>query len=69
MKIEYRPGKQGGKRDTLTRRAGDLPTAANKKLTRNVGILLPKEVYWDVPDTGEIKFDVLEKTEFQDKNE
>jgi len=67
--MEYRPGKEGGKPDTLTRREGDLPTAGDKRLTRNVGILLPKERYWDIPDTEEIKLDILETTEFQDKDE
>jgi len=33
-----------------------------------VGILLPKERDWDIPDTEEIKLDMLETTEFQDKN-
>jgi len=33
FKIEYRPGKEGGKPDTLTRREGDLPTAGEKRLT------------------------------------
>jgi len=69
FKIEYRPGKEGGKPDALTRRVGDLPTAGDKRLTRNVGILLPKERYWDIPETEEIKLDVLETTEFQDKDE
>jgi len=69
FKIEYRPGKEGGKPDALTRREGDLPTAGDKRLTRNVGILLPKEQYWDIPDTEDIKLDMLETTEFRDKNE
>jgi len=69
FKIEYRPGKEGGKPDALTRREGDLPTAGDKRLTRNVGILLPKERYWDIPDTEEIKLDMLETTKFRDKNE
>ena len=30
FRIEYRPGKEGGKPDTLTRRAGDLPTSGDK---------------------------------------
>jgi len=34
-----------------------------------VGILLPKERYWDIPDTEEIKLDILETTRFRDKNE
>jgi len=69
FKIEYRPGKEGGKPNALTRREGDLPTAGDKRLTRNVGILLPKERYWDFPHTEEIKLESLETTEFQDKDE
>jgi len=30
FKIEYRPGKEGGKPGTLTRREGDLPTAGDE---------------------------------------
>jgi len=33
-----------------------------------VGILLPKERYWDIPETEEIKLDILETTEFQDQD-
>jgi len=69
FKIEYRPGKEGGKPDALTRREGDLPTAGDKRLTRNVGILLPKERYWDIPESEGIKLDVLKTNEFQDKDE
>jgi len=43
LKIEYGAGKEGGKPDALTRREVDLPTGGDKRLTRNVGILLPKE--------------------------
>jgi len=68
FKIEYRPGKEGGKPDAQTRREGDLPTAGDKRLTRNVGVLLPKERYWDIQETEEIKLDILETTEFQDKD-
>jgi len=68
-KIEYRPGEEGGKPDALTRREGDLPTAGDRRLTRNVGILLPKERYWDITETEKIKLEVLETTEFQDKDE
>jgi len=64
FKNEYRPGKEGGKPDPVTRREGDLPTAGDKSLRRNVGILLPKERYWNIPETEEIKLDVLETTEF-----
>ena len=40
----------------------------DERLTRNVGILLPTEPYVDIPDTAEIKLDILETTKFQDKN-
>ena len=69
FKIEYRPGKEGRKPDTLTRREGNLPTAGDKRLTRNVRILLPKERYWVIPGTEEIKLDIWETSECQDKNE
>jgi len=69
LKIEYLPGKEERKPDALTRREGDLPTAGDKRLTRNVGILLPKERYWDIQDTEEIKLDILETSEFRDKHE
>jgi len=49
FKIKYQPGKEGGKPDACTRRAGDLPTAGDKRLTRKVGILLPKDRYWGHP--------------------
>ena len=52
FRIEYRPGKEGGKPDALTRRAGDLPTAGDKRLTRNFGALLPREC-WDIPEGEE----------------
>jgi len=68
-KIEYRPGREGGKPDALTRREGDLPTAGDQRLTRNVGILLPKERYWNTPEMDEIKLDILETKGFQDKDE
>jgi len=64
FKIEYRPGKEGGKPDALTRREGDLPTAGDKRLIRNVGILLPKKQDWDIPETEEIKLNILETIEF-----
>jgi len=34
-----------------------------------VGILLPKDRYWDISETEEIKLDILETTEFQEKDE
>jgi len=69
FKIEYLQGKEGGNSDPLTRRAGDLPTAGDKILTRNVGILLPEERYWQFLESEEIKLDIMETARFQDKNE
>jgi len=43
--------------------------AGDKRLTGNVGILLPKERYWGIPDLEEIKLNILETTKFQDKND
>jgi len=68
FRIEYRPGKDGGKPEALTRREGDLPIAGDKRLTRKTGILRPKERYWDIPETEELKLNVLETTEFQDND-
>jgi len=69
FKIEYRPGKEGGKPDAPTRREEALPTAEEKRLTQNVGILLPKERYWDIPETEDIQLNIMETTEFRDKGE
>jgi len=69
FKIKYRTGKEGGKPDALTRREGDLPTAGDKRLTRNVGILRPTDRYWYIPETEEIRIDILETTEFRDRDE
>jgi len=35
----------------------------NRRISR------PKERYWDIPETEEINLDILETTEFQDKDE
>jgi len=58
-----------GKPDALTRREGNLPTAGDKRLTRNLGILLARERYWDIPDREEIELQILKTTEFRDKKE
>ena len=68
FRIEYQPRKEGGKPDALTRRAGDLPTAGDKRLTRNVGALFPREC-WDIPEEEEIKIEEMDLAEFQDKDE
>ena len=69
FKIEYQRGREGGKPDAITRRKGDLPTAGDRRLTRNVRILLPEERNWDITETEEIKLHLLETTEFRNKEE
>ena len=69
FKIEYRPGREGGKPDALTRRSGDQPTTGDKRLTRNVGVLLPKDQYWDIPENEEIKIEEMKLAKFQDKDD
>jgi len=47
FKIEYRPGKEGGKPDALTRQKADMPQEGDERLTQKERILLPKEKYFD----------------------
>ena len=56
FRIEYRPGKEEGKPDALTTRAGDLPTEREKGVTRNFRALLPREC-WNIPEVEEIKIE------------
>ena len=58
-----------GKPDSLTRTAGDLPMAGDKRLTRNVVILLRRKRYCDIPDTEDITLDIFGATEFHDEDE
>jgi transposase InsO family protein len=41
--ITYRPGKQGGKPDALTRRSGDLPEEGDERLAHQAQVVLKKE--------------------------
>jgi len=34
-----------------------------------VGILLPNERYWDIPETEDINLEMMEPSEFRDKDE
>jgi len=45
FKIEFQPGKEGGKPDALTRRREDMPQEGDDRLTQKERILLPKEKY------------------------
>ena len=47
FKIEYRPGKEGGKPDALTRGPGYLPTQAEEQKTQMEQILLPQHYFED----------------------
>ena len=69
FKIKYQLGREGGKPDALTTRSGDQPKTGDKRLTRNVGILLLKEQYWYIPKGEEIKIEEMELAEFQAKDE
>ena len=47
FKIEFRPGKEGGKPDSLTRRKAGMPQEGDERLTQQERIVLPKEKYFD----------------------
>jgi len=47
FKIEYRPGKAGGKPDALTRRKADMPQEGDERLTQKERTLLPREKFFD----------------------
>jgi transposase InsO family protein len=40
FKIVYRPGKSGGKPDSLTRRSGDLPKEGDERMTENFSVVI-----------------------------
>ena len=48
FKIVYRPGKEGGKPDALTRWPGYLPTEDNKRNTQMEQILLPEHCFENI---------------------
>ena len=63
FKIEYRPGKEGGKPDALTRGPGYLPAQDDERNTQMEQVLLPQ--HW-CEDT---KIKVIELTSWHKKNE
>ena len=69
FRIIYRPGKEGRKPHGLTRRPGDIPTTEEKKIGKRLGILLPRETCWDLPEEQEVKIEEMDLAEFQDKDE
>ena len=62
FKIVYRPGKEGGKPNALTRGPGYLPTENDERNTQMKQILLPEHYF------EKIKIEAMELTKFQDKN-
>ena len=63
IKIEYRPGRQGGKPDALTRREGDLPKNDDERIEQRKRVLLPKERYFDQIEVRELTTVSLEDDE------
>ena len=61
--IEYRPGKEGGKRDALTIGPGDLPTQDDERNTQMEQILLQQHYFEDA------KIEYIELFSMHNKNE
>ena len=62
FKIVYRPGKEGGKPDALTREPGYLPAEDDERNTQMEQILLPEHYF------EKIKIEAMELIELHDKN-
>jgi len=65
FKIEYRPGKQGGKPDALTGRKADMPQEGDERLTQKERIVLPKEKYFNT-SIQEMETIRLEETSYEE---
>ena len=65
FKIEYRPGKEGGKPDALTRGPGYLPTQDNERNTQMEQILLPQHYFEDTKIQSSELFSMHNKNEDQ----
>jgi len=65
FKIEYQPGKEGGKPDALTRRKAHMPQEGDERLTQKERILLPKEKYFDT-SIQEMETMRLEETSYEE---
>jgi hypothetical protein len=52
FKITYRPGKAGGKPDTLTQRSGDLPKEGDERLLANQHTVLKSQNLSDLYQDG-----------------
>jgi len=58
--IKYRPGKEDGKPDILTRRKQDMPKQDDERIRQKERILLPREKYFE--DINEIEITEFEGT-------
>ena len=65
FKIEYRPGREGGKPDAITRRKADTPQEGDERLTQKERILVPKEKYFDT-SVQEMETIRLEETSYKE---
>ena len=63
--IEYRPGKEGGKPDALTRRKANMPQEGDERLTQKERSLLPKEKYFETR-IQEMETIRLEETSYEE---
>ena len=63
FKIEYRPGREGGKPDALTRGPGSLPAQDDERNTQMEQILLPQHYFEDT------KIEYIELFSMHNKNE
>src|SRR5437868_5269981 len=70
IKLEYRPGKEGGKPDALTRRSMDRPGPEDERVTQKQRVLLPPEQYFEemnLVQVHEEKEEELEKESEKDE--
>jgi len=70
FKIEFRPGKEGGKPDALTRRKEEMPKEGDERLTQKDRILLPKQKYFDsnIQEMETIEFQMEDEDEIRNES-
>lgn len=69
FKIEYHPGREGGKPDALTRGKREMPEGGNKPLTQKNRILLHQEQYFDeIKQLGLMEFNKTGEDKIQQKS-
>ena len=63
IKLEYRPGKEGGKPDALTRRSMNRPGPEDERVTQKRRVLLPPEQYFEAMDLVQVQDEREEELE------